>query len=314
MARYVVRRLLAAIPVLLLVSLGVFMLIHVIPGAPVETLLGERAHPETVRRLREQLGLDQPLTKQYVIWLARVLRGDLGRSIRTPQPVTEALWQRLPVTLHLTIQAMLLSLIMAVPLGILAAVHRNSVLDRLAVVFASVGASVPTFWMGLMLILLFGLRLRWLPPSGYVRLPANPVESLRRMLLPALSLALVLSAEVARMTRASLIEQLNQDYIRTARAKGLSERMVLLRHTLKNAMIPVVTVIGLQLGRVFGGAVVVETVFALPGLGRMLVDAIFTRDFPAVQGVVLVTAVGVVTSSLMVDILYAYLDPRIRYE
>ncbi|HBY98230.1 MAG: ABC transporter permease [Ardenticatenaceae bacterium] len=313
MTRQVVRRLLAAVPVMLLVSLGVFTLLHLIPGDPVVTLLGERAAPEVVEQLRADLGLDRPLPEQYLTWLARLLRGDLGRSIRSPQPVREAIWQRLPVTLHLAIQATFLSLLLALPLGVLAAVYQDSIADRLTTLYASIGVAVPTFWLGVMFILLFSLRLHWLPPSGYTSLAADPLESLKQMLMPAFSLAFVLSAEVARMTRASLLEVLNQDYIRTARAKGLPERAVLLRHGLKNAMIPVVTVIGLQLGRLFGGAVVVETVFALPGLGRLLVDSIFARDFPVVQGVVLFMALMVVISNLFVDLLYVYLDPRIRY-
>lgn len=313
MSRYIIQRLLATVPVLLLVTLGVFLLIHVIPGDPAVTLLGERASPETVQRLRHDLGLDEPLPSQYLTWLAHVVQGNLGRSIRSPQPVSEAILQRMSVTIQLSLLAMLFSLAVALPLGVVAALRRGSLVDRFATLVASAGVAVPTFWLGVMLILFFSLTLNWLPPSGYTSFAADPGESLKRMLLPALSLSGALSAEVARMTRASLLEVLDQDYVRTARAKGLSEWTVLLRHCIKGSMIPVVTVIGLQAGRLFGGAVVVETVFALPGLGRLLVDSILTRDFPVIQGVVFVIALMVVAINLVVDLLYAYLDPRIHY-
>lgn len=313
MTSYIARRLVAAIPVVLLVSIGVFLLLHLIPGDPVAAMLGERADPQVAARLRTDLGLERPLPFQYATWLGSAIHGDLGRSIRSPQPVAEAIAQRFPATLQLAVEAMLLALAVALPLGILGATGPGSAIDRFGTLVAGLGVAVPSFWLGVLLILAVSLRLHWLPPSGYEN-PANDLgRSLSLMILPVVTLAFALAAELMRIVRASLREVLTQDYPRTARAKGLSEQRVVLGHCLKNALIPVTTVVGLQLGRLFGGAVIVETIFAIPGMGRLMVDSIQARDFPMVQGVVLVMALLVVASSLVVDLLYAYLDPRIRY-
>ena len=313
MTRYVTRRVLATVPVLLLVSVGAFLLLHLIPGDPVLVMLGERADPQVAERLRHDLGLGRPLPVQYVSWLGDALQGDLGRSIRSPQPVAEAIAQRFPVTLQLAAEGMLLALVVAIPMGVLAATRPGSAIDRLATLVASLGVAVPSFSLGVLLILAVSLRLRWLPPSGYESPGTDLGQNLRLMVLPAITLAAALAAELMRITRASVREALAQDYPRTARAKGLTERAIVVRHCLKNALIPVVTVIGLQFGHLLGGAVIVETLYAIPGMGRLLVDSIAARDFPMVQGVVLVTAMVVVASSLVVDLLYGFLDPRIRH-
>src|SRR5262245_53884989 len=263
--------------------------------------------------MRAELGLDQPIPVQYAKWLGRALRGDLGRSIRTREPALEGLLARFPVTLQLTAMAMAVAFLIAVPVGIVSAVRPNSNADRVGTVLAISGVAVPDFWLGIMLIYVFSVWFKVLPPSGYVPLSRGLGGSLLSMLLPALSLGMALSAVLMRQLRSSLIEVLQQEYIVVARAKGLRERLVVGRHALKNALIPVITVIGLQTGRLFGGAVVVETIFALPGLGRLAADSIFFRDFPMLQGVVLILAVAVLLANLLTDLLYAVLDPRIRY-
>jgi peptide/nickel transport system permease protein len=263
--------------------------------------------------MRKELGLDQPVPVQYAKWLGRVLRGDLGRSIRTREPALEGLLARFPVTLHLTVAAMVIALLIAVPVGIISAVKPNSTADRMGTLLAMSGVAVPDFWLGIMLIYVFAVWLKVMPPSGYVPFAQGAWPSVQSMLLPALSLGMALAAVIMRQLRSSLIEVMQQEYVTVARAKGLAERRVVGRHALKNALIPVVTVIGLQTGRLFGGAVVVETIFALPGLGRLAADSIFFRDFPMLQGVVLILALAVVLANLLTDLLYAFLDPRIRY-
>jgi peptide/nickel transport system permease protein len=313
MGTYILKRLVSMVPVLLLVSVLIFSLIHLTPGDPVLVMLGEEATPEARDALRRQLGFDQPLPVQYGIWLGRVLQGDLGRSIRTNQPVSEAILQRLPVTLELSLLAMLVSLSIALPAGIVAAVRRNSRADLASTVFSLLGVSMPNFFLAVLLIFVLSLQLRWLPPIGYV----NPFEdlggNLKAMVMPALTLGTALAAVVARLTRSTLLEVLQQDYVRTAWAKGLREGVVIQRHAMKNALIPVVTVVGLQLGNLLGSAIVTETIFALPGIGRLVIDSIFQRDFPLVQGVVLYLALMFLLINLVVDLIYAYLDPRIRY-
>ena len=306
------RRLLATIPLLFLVSLVVFALVHALPGDPAVLFLGEEADPETLARFRVRLGLDRPLVAQYATWLARALRGDLGRSLRTNQPVAEAILERLPVTLELLAAALSVSLAIAIPMGIVSAVKRNSGVDLVSTVFALVGFAMPGFWLGIILIYVFALLLRWLPPSGWVPLPASVPQNLLSLVLPALTLGTALAALVTRQLRSGMLEVLRQDYVRTAQAKGLSERQVVGKHALKNALISVVTVVGLQLGGLLGNTIITETLFALPGVGRLMIDAIFSRDFFVVQGVILFLAVGYVLSNLLVDVLYSYLDPRIR--
>jgi peptide/nickel transport system permease protein len=288
--------------------------VHVLPGDPAILFLGEEADPDTVARFRARLGFDRPLATQYLEWLGRALQGDLGRSLRTNQPVTEAILQRLPVTLELLGAALLVSLAIAVPMGIVSAVKRNSGVDLASTVFALVGFSLPNFWLGLMLIYVFALLLRWLPPSGFVPLSAGVGSNLQALMLPALTLGTALAALVTRQLRSGMLEVLRQDYVRTAQAKGLSQRVVVGKHALRNALIAVVTVIGLQIGGLLGNTIITESLFALPGVGRLMIDAVFSRDFFVVQGVILFLAVGYVVSNLLVDLVYSYLDPRIRLQ
>jgi peptide/nickel transport system permease protein len=316
MPRYIAGRLLALAPVIILVSVATFSFIHLLPGDPVIALLGTSGQsltPQQLQAKRHDLGLDRPLPVQYVSWAGDALHGDLGRSAVTHQTITQALRDRFPVTLQLAIASFVISLLIAVPAGIVAAYKRNSLLDRLMTVFALAGVAMPSFWLGILLILLFTVQVHWLPPSGFVSFGTSSREWLRHMLLPSITLGAVQAAVVMRQVRSSLLEVLNEDYVRTARAKGLGERRVVLLHALRNAMLPVVTVAGLQVSRLLGGAVIIETVFALPGFGRYGVDAIFIRDYPVVQAVVLVTAVIVVLTNLFTDLLYGVLDPRIRY-
>ncbi len=313
MGFYILRRLLTMIPVLLLVSVLVFSLIHLIPGDPAVSILGEEATPQAVAALRANLGLDQPIPVQYAKWLGSVLRGDLGRSIRSNQPVSEAIAERLPVTVELAILSIAISLSIAIPAGIVAAMRRNSVLDAGSTFLALLGVSLPNFFLAILLILVFGVQLQVLPPFGYQPITQGLGGNLQRMILPAITLGTALAAIVTRMMRSSLLEVLDQDYIRTARAKGLREGRMIQAHALKNALMPVVTIVGLQIGGLLGGAIITESIFVLPGIGRLLVDAIFQRDFPLVQGVVLFVSLAFLFSNFAVDMVYAYLDPRIRY-
>ena len=310
---YLLRRLGAAAPVMGVVSVVVFSLIHLTPGDPVRIMLREEADPATAATLRRQLGLDRPLPLQYLAWLGRAVQGDLGRSIRTNQPVADAIRHRVPVTLSLAAAALMVALLIGLPAGILAALRRNSAVDVIATLVAICGVSLPSFWLAILLILIFSVHLGWLPPLGWVS-PSRDLGAWgRALVLPSVTLGVAIAAVVMRMTRASLLEVLELEYVRTARAKGLAERWVVLGHALRNALIPVVTVVGLQAGALLGGAVITETIFALPGVGRLLVDAIFQRDFPIVQGVVLFLAVNFLVVNLVVDLTYAWLDPRIRY-
>lgn len=313
MGGYVIRRLLVMLPVLFLVSLIIFMLIHLTPGDPALMMLGEEANPQALAALRQELGLDQPLAVQYAVWLGRVLRGDLGRSIRTNQPVSEAIGQRLPPTVELTLAALLVSMSIALPAGIISATRRGSRADIISTVGSLLGVSMPNFFLAVLLIFVFAYKLRWFPPIGWTPPWENLGENLRGLVLPAICLGAAAAAVVARLTRSSLLEVLGQDYVRTARAKGLTENTVIRRHALKNALIPVVTIVGLQVGTLLGGAIIIETLFSLPGIGKLVVDSIFQRDFPLVQGVVLFLALVFLATSLVVDVLYAYLDPRIHY-
>lgn len=313
MLRLIWRRLLATIPVLVLVTLGVFLLIHLVPGDPVETMLGESQDPIAKETLRRELGFDQPLYIQYLTWVSHVAQGDLGRSVRTHQTVLDNVGQRIRPSLELAVYAMLVSLLVAIPLGILTATHRNSPIDSLGTSFALFGICMPNFVIALLLIFVFGVTLHWLPISSYTDPLEDPVNGIRSLTLPAITLGLALAAVMARTLRSSLLETLSEDYVRTARAKGLADWAVVRAHALKNALIPVVTVLGLQFGSLIGGAVITEYIFALPGVGRLVVDAVFARDYPLVQGVVLLIAVGFIVSNLVVDVVYGWIDPRIRY-
>src|SRR5216684_1342418 len=312
MGRLILRRLVATVPVLVLVTLGVFLLIHLVPGDPVEAMLGESQDNVAKETLRHDLGFDQPLYVQYVTWLGRAVRGDLGHSVRTHQTVLEDVGHRIRPTLELAVFAMLISLCVAVPVGILTATHPNSALDGFGTGFALFGICMPNFVLALVLIFVFGVTLHWLPIASFTDPFDDPVAGVRSLTLPAITLGLALSAVIARTLRSSLLETLSDDYVRTARAKGLGDWAVVRGHALKNALIPVVTVLGLQLGTLIGGAVITEYIFALPGVGRLVVDAVFARDYPLVQGVVLLIAVGFILSNLLVDLLYGVIDPRIR--
>jgi peptide/nickel transport system permease protein len=311
--RLILRRLAATIPVLLLVTAGVFALIHLTPGDPIDAMMAESVDDTVKRELRRDLGLDRPLYLQYATWMGRLLQGDLGHSIRNREPVIENVSRRIKPSLQLAGLAMAISLLVATPIGILSAARRNSTIDRVGTSFALFGICMPNFLIALLLIFLFGVTLRWLPISGYVDPMEEPWDGLRSLTLPAITLGLALAAVITRTLRSSMLEALSEDYIRTARAKGLSDGAVVRRHALKNALIPVVTVLGLQLGTLIGGAVITEYVFALPGVGRLVVDAVFARDYPLVQGVVLLIAVGFILSNLAVDLLYGFIDPRIRH-
>jgi ABC-type dipeptide/oligopeptide/nickel transport system permease component len=306
MVNYIIYRLLQIIPVLLLLSIVVFGLLHIAGGDPARLIAGETASREDIEAIRAKFGLDKPIHIQYGIWLGHVLSGDLGNSIVTRRPVTAEIADRIWPTVELATTAMFLATLVGIAVGIVSAVRQYSLLDHLSMVMALFGVSTPIFWLGLMLIYLFAVELRWLPSGG--------MGSLKALILPSITLGAASAAIVARMTRSSLLEVIRQDYIRTARAKGLPERTVLLRHSLKNAFIPIVTVIGLQYGYLLGGTVVTETVFSRPGIGRMLVNAITTRDFPVVQGTIMVLAVTFVIVNLVVDLIYIYLDPRIHYD
>jgi len=315
MTTYVIRRLLLMIPVLFLVTVGIFVIIRLSPGDPALTYAGEDKDPATIAALRVQLGLDQPIPIQYVAWLSRAVQGDLGRSFQTNQRVVAAIGERIPVTFELGLAALIISVSAALVVGILSAVRRNSAVDLLTTSVTLAGVSFPNFYLGLLLILLFAYVVpgHIFPPGGYVPFSQDPLENLRRMVLPAVTVATASLAVNLRQVRSSLLDVFGHDYIRTARAKGLPERVVVTRHALKNALIPVVTIIGIQIGAIIEGAIITETIFFIPGIGRLAVQAIPSQDYPIVQGVVLVSALSFMLSTLAVDILYAFLDPRISF-
>jgi peptide/nickel transport system permease protein len=313
---YVVNRLVQTLLVMLLVSVMTFLFLSVLPGDPVTLLIGpENAATmtlEDIERAREDLGLNKPVPVRYVEWLGGILTGDWGTSVRTRAAVLDSIKNRAPVTLQLAALAWVISLVVALPVGILAALARNSWFDRFATLSSTAGVAMPNFWLAILMILLFSVKLGWLPSSGYVDPLTNPLEGLRRLLMPSLVLGLAQSATIMRQTRSSMLEVMNQDYIRTARAKGLSPYAVTISHGLRNAMLPVITVLGLRLGNLLGGSVIIESVFALPGMGRLAVNAIFTQDFPVVMGFVLLIAVVVSLASLITDLVYGLADPRIK--
>lgn len=296
------------------VATSVFFLLQLIPGDPVAHMLGEQYTPEAAEALRDKLGLNQPLYVQYANWMGHAARGDLGRSIATGQPVSDAIASALPKTLSLALVSFVISLIIAVPTGIIAALKRNSVTDYLVSIVAFVGVSMPSFWFGIMLVIVFAVQLGWLPAIGYTSIADGGVwEWLQHLLLPAIACGAAYAAILMRFVRAGLLEVLGNEYIRTARAKGLKERRIITGHALRNSLVPVVTVAGIQLALLLNGAVVIEVVFSIRGLGRLLVAGIFDRDYPIVQGVILLVAVMFVAANLIVDVLYTLLDPRIRY-
>ena len=309
----VLRRLLATLPVMGVVAIAVFALLHVTPGDPAVIIAGDYATTDDIARIRARLGLDQPFHTQVVIWLGRVVRGDLGTSIFSGLPVSTLIGQRAATTIWLTLFAMLISVGVGVPIGVVAAWRKGSWIDRAVMVFAVSGFSMPTFWLGFILVYIFAITAGWLPVQGYMPLAGGVGSFLSHLILPALTLSVVYMALIARMTRASMLGVLDEDYIRTAFAKGLAPRGVLVRHALKNASLPIVTIIGIGFALLISGAVVTESVFALPGLGRLTVDAIVRRDYPVIQGVLLVVSGVYVLINLIVDILYVVLDPRIRY-
>lgn len=314
MTLYVVRRLVSVVPVLILVAVASFLLVHLVPGDPAMVMLGNDATPQQIQTLRTQMGLDRSLPEQFVLWVREVLRGNLGESFFLGRPVSQALLERLPATLQLALLSLFFSLLIGVPAGILAAVRQNTRWDQLVMVTAMGGISIPSFWLGLALILVFSVQFGWLPSGGYTPLWEDVWQGLRVLILPAISLGFMQAALIARMTRSSMLEVLRQDYVRTAKAKGLNWERVTLRHALKNAMIPVITTIGTAFGVLLGGAVIVEIVFTYPGLGRLVVLAVQRRDYPLVQGALLLTSVIYVLVNLAVDLLYSVFDPRITYE
>ena len=313
MRLYVLRRLAVAIPSLLIASLVVFTLPRLIPGDVVQLMLEEKAYGKDLEDLRAKLGLNRPIYVQYFEWTGRVLRGDLGESLWTKRPVLEELTRRIPVTLELGVLALFFAVLIALPIGLLAAIRQDTVADYVARTIAILGLSVPGFWIATLVVLLPAIWWGWSPPIHYTELTKDPAQHLLQFAIPAFILGLVSSATIMRLTRAQLLEVLRQDYVRTAWAKGLRERVVVLKHSFKNAVIPVITVLGLQVSAILGGTVIFESIFGLPGMGRFLFDAINQRDYPVIQGVNLLIVTVVVTMNLIVDACYAILDPRIRY-
>ena len=306
MFQYTLKRLTSTIPVLIGISLLLFIMLRLLPGDPAQTIAGELATKEEVENIRRQLGLDRPLYEQYGVFLARLATFDLGRSARTGNPVTYEIWARLPNTMVLAVVATFLACLFGIPAGIVAAVRPHSWVDYIVTSGSLFGISMPVFWLGLMLIVVFSLMLKWLPAGG--------TGGIQYVILPSVTLASFVIAFIARMTRSSMLETLSQDYVTTARSKGLKDQVVIVKHALKNALIPIITVIGLQFGSLLGGAVLTEHVFAWPGIGRLIVDSIQGRDYPMIQGTILVFGLLYIMVNLVVDLIYAFVDPRIRYE
>ncbi len=314
MATYALRRLAQTVPVLLLSSILVFSLVRFIPGDPAMLIAGPDALPEQIVAARARLGLDQPIFLQYVIWLGQVLRGDMGVSILNGYPVFDLIKLKFMATLQLTAGGLFVALTLSLPLGILSAVKRGGWFERVTSLVVALGQAIPTFWLGILLVLVFSLQLKWLPPSGRIEFSQKPELALRLMVLPSITLGFYSATVLTRFLKNSMLEVLEMDYVRTARTKGLAESGILTRHVLKNALIPVVTILGLQLGAFLGGAVVTESIFDWPGLGRLMLQAIGTRDYPVLQGTVLFVVVTFVCVTLITDLTYGFLDPRIRYQ
>ncbi|HVN97349.1 MAG TPA: ABC transporter permease [Syntrophorhabdaceae bacterium] len=318
MTTFIIRRSLQSVVVLLLVSLMVFLTMRLLPGDPILMYMTMRdvegSSQEQIDNIRKEFGLDKPVMVQYLRWVSGAVRGDLGTSILNRSSVSAELKRRVPITFYLTFLSLLLSVVVSIPLGVISAMRRGSWLDTLVTTVANMGVTVPVFWLGILLVYVFGLILKWLPVFGYTSPFTNFWVSLKQVVMPVFCLAVFSIASSMRQTRSSMLEVIRQDYIRTARAKGLKERVIVMRHALKNAMIPVVTLTGMTVRYLFGGAVLVETVFNIPGMGRMTVDGILAQDYPVVQGAVLVIAVTILLSNLIVDLSYGWLDPRIRYD
>lgn len=315
MVYYILKRLIHLIPVLLLMSVIVFSLVHIIPGDPVDVIMGEGHNDPVVEEaLRKEMGLDKPIPIQYAYWLWGVVHGNLGKSAITHEPVLKMILTRFPATLLLAVASGLVAVLISIPAGIIAATRQNTWADYMAMGVSLGGISIPNFWLGIMLILLLSQFLGWLPSMGYTPVFKNPLDAAAHLVMPAITLGTAMAASLTRFTRSEMLEELRHDYVRTARAKGLKERIVILRHVLKNSMIPTITVIGLQIAGLLDGAVITETVFAWPGIGRLAVQAVFERDYPLIQGIVLLAAMIYVLVNLLVDITYKFLDPRIRLE
>ena len=314
MIGFVLRRFGQLVPVLLLASIGIWAMIFAVPGGPIGMLVGENATPETIAAAEKQFGLDRPAVVQYLDWLWNALQGNLGMSIHGREPVLHLIGQRLPATLQLAFAATIVSLVIGIPVAILSALKPNSWLDRVLSAWSALALGVPTFWLGILLILLFAVEMHWLPSaSAYVPIWEDPVQAIRNLALPALTLGVYVSGILARFLRASLVGELRADYVRTARSKGLPERQVVGTHIMRNALLPFVTIVGLMMANFIGGAVVTEAVFTYPGLGRLLIQAISTRDYPLIQGCIVVILVLYIGINMAVDVLYAYIDPRIEY-
>ncbi len=313
MLSFIGRRLLIAIPTIFVISVFVFLLQKMLPGDPVLALAGEERDPETLAALRDLYRLNDPLLVQYAHWVGNALRGDLGISLRTNQPVTDLMLAKLPVTFQLAVMALIFAVGIGIPMGILSAVRKGTWLDYIANFVALSGLSIPNFWLGILLILLVSVNLGWLPASGYMAFSVDPVRSIETMLMPAFVLGTALAAALMRHTRSAMLTVLKSDYVRTARAKGLRERIVILKHALRNALVPVVTVSALLFGELLAGAVLTEQIFSIPGFGKLIVDAVFNRDYAVVQGVVLVTSIGFIFMNILADTLYIVLNPRLRY-
>lgn len=309
---FILRRLLSALPTLILVSLFVFTLQKLLPGDPVQAMAGEERDPAVMEYLREKYRLNDPVPLQYVHWVGNVLQGDFGTSLRTEQPVTTLLASKLPVTLELAVLALVIALLIGIPTGVISAVRKGTATDYAANVFALSGISIPHFWLGILLIMIFAVKLQWLPASGFVPLGEDVGQNLKTLILPAFVLGAGLSGVLMRHTRSAMLEVLRADYVRTARAKGLFPRTVILKHALRNALMPIVTLTTLLFGELLGGAVLTEQVFSIPGFGKMIVDAVFNRDYAVVQGVVLCVAIGFLLLNLLADVLYRLINPRLR--
>ena len=306
MHNYLIKRLLSTIPVLIGISLLLFFMLRMLPGDPAQVLAGQMATPQEIENIRHQLGLDRPVYEQYAVYMSHLVRFDLGRSARTQNPVIDEVWARLPNTILLAVVAITLACLFGIPAGIISAVRSNSWIDYLVTMSALFGASMPVFWLGLMLVVLFAVILHWLPAGG--------TGSWQHAILPSITLSAAMVAFIARMTRSTMLETLSQDFTTTARSKGLAETVVIVKHALKNALIPIITVVGLQFGFLLGGAILTETVFAWPGLGRLIYDSISARDYPMIQGVILIFGLLYILVNLAVDLIYAFVDPRIRYD
>ena len=312
MIRFVLRRLLSAIPTLLVVTILIFLMIHLLPGDPAQLMLGEAATPQTIHALRHELGLDRPLVVQYASWLGNAARLHFGVST-TNTPVATLIAQKLPITLELALLSVLISILIALPAGIVSSLRPGGGVDQAVTVLSLSGISLPTFFTGIVLIYVFSIRLGWVPASGYVGLFKSPLQNLRLMILPSFTLGFFSAAILTRYLKASMLEVMGQDYIRTAHAKGLRGRQVIVKHQLRNALIPVITILGLQLGALLGGAIITEQIFSIPGFGNLLVYSVLNRDLPVIQTIVLLAALGVFVANFMVDMAYALIDPRIRY-